>query len=96
MPCQYRTKSLLLGASSPLLEREDTDKATCAFIVSKTEDMRKWDGKSTSALAIWVCSSKQLNVWKNNHNRKLFMDKCHSSFQWASPQTEEVMLLLIL
>lgn len=93
MPCQYRPKSLLLGTSTTLLEREDTDKATCVFSVSKTEDMRKWDGKSTSALAVWAC---ELNVWKNNHNRKFFMDKCHSSFQWTSPQTEEVVLLLIL
>lgn len=51
MPCQYRPKSLLLGASTPPLEREDTHKATCVFSVSKTEDTRKWDGK------IYLCPS---------------------------------------
>lgn len=61
MPCQYRPKSLLLGASTPLPKREDTDKATCVFSVSNTEDIRKWDGKLTSALAVWAC---ELNVWK--------------------------------
>lgn len=77
MSCQHRPESLLLGASTPLLEREDThDKVTCVSSVSKTEDMRKWGGKSTSPLAVWVC---EVNVRKNNHDRKFFKDKCHSS-----------------
>lgn len=69
----------------PAQERGGTPRDNLWFYLpDRGEDMRRWDGKPTSALAAQVCELRE----KINHHRKLFKEKWHSSFQWASPQAE--------
>lgn len=60
-------------------------------------DAGKWDGKSTSALEVWVSEQKGKKLQKE---KKLFVQNFQEnycfSFQWAVPKRVESLILVLI
>lgn len=97
-PPLYRAVPQVLEIRVPLLKKEDIHQGENAVSLGfHREDTRKWDGKSISALEVWVSELKgKKNYKKRNPFVQNFPENCCFSFQWAVPKRVERLILVLI